>query len=222
MARISLKGGHIDRKCVHDACVRCFAGRRVRRKKYLGALGEIQKEIVAYWVKRELRGGSREKCGCAGSETWPPSVPRRRSTIQNAPQEDLYVEFTPFGAQRAGQIPADSQTFHALKTAVFRCGTPEDGLWGLFNQGRISRKCRYRFRVLRGTPVLSDTRWLSLISLKSCKASAFCLSVYMRRLTLGGKLNLRSLMTFPTASVASHICPFDHDTALPLFRAALP
>ena len=106
MARISLRGGHVDRKCAYDACVGCFIGRRVRRKKHLGALGEIQKEAAAYWVKWDLRGGSWEKCGCADSEKWPPSVLRRYSAIQKSLQEDLYVEFFPFGAQRAGQIPA--------------------------------------------------------------------------------------------------------------------
>jgi len=73
-----------------------------------GALGEIQKEVVAYWVMRDLRGGSWEKCDYAGNETWPPSVLRRHITVQNSLRENLYVELTPFGAQRAGQIPADS------------------------------------------------------------------------------------------------------------------
>jgi len=108
VACMSLKGILIDRKFVYDACVRCFAGRRVRREKYLGALGEIQKEVATYRVKRDLCGGSWEKCCCAGSEPRPPSVLRRHSAIPIAPQENRYVELTPFGAQRTGQIAADS------------------------------------------------------------------------------------------------------------------
>ena len=121
----------IDRNCVYEAYVRSLAGRPVPQTTFCAPSVKFRK-----WERHTGSGGLRVVSGCRSAAV-------RVVKSGRLPFCDAATQFkTYFGRISASSLrlsahgklarsPPTHKTPHALKTAISRCGAPENGLLGV-------------------------------------------------------------------------------------------